>query len=133
MDGEKKDQRYPLYGIDENGKHQDMWAYTDIGPTPTKAFIVEHHDDEAYSSFFHLAVDKRPEYELYNTKSDPYCINNLSGDSEYKQVEKEMKKALFDELKKSKDPRIVGPDKEIFDSYPRYSPMREFPAPDQSL
>ena len=33
------------------------------------------------------------------------------------------------ELKKSGDPRVVGPDKEVFDSYIRYSPMREFPDP----
>ncbi len=123
------DELYPLYGIDENGKHLDMLAFTDIGPTPTKAFIIEHHDDEAYSSFFHWAVDKRPEFELYHTSTDPYCMNNLSGDPAYNKVEKEMKKALFDELKDSKDPRVTGPDKEIFDSYLRYSPMREFPDP----
>ena len=40
-----------------------------------------------------------------------------------------MKKVLMEELKKSGDPRVVGPDKEIFDSYIRYSPMREFPDP----
>jgi len=30
-------------------------------------------------------------------------------------------------LRKSKDPRVVGPDTEIFDSYKRYSKMRYFP------
>jgi uncharacterized sulfatase len=33
------------------------------------------------------------------------------------------------ELEKSGDPRVVGPDKEVFDSYKRYSPMRDFPEP----
>ena len=41
-----------------------------------------------------------------------------------------MKQALLDELKKSEDPRIVGPDPEVFDSYLRYSPMRYFPKPE---
>ena len=40
-----------------------------------------------------------------------------------------MKKVLLNELKASKDTRIVGPEKEIFDSYIRYSLMREFPDP----
>jgi len=35
----------------------------------------------------------------------------------------------MEELKRSEDPRVVGPDKEIFDSYPRFSPIREFPKP----
>lgn len=38
-----------------------------------------------------------------------------------------MKESLLAELKKSEDPRIVGPDIEVFDSYTRYSPIREFP------
>ena len=41
-----------------------------------------------------------------------------------------MKTVLLDELKRSKDTRIVGPDKEVFDSYIRYSPIREFPKPE---
>ena len=45
------------------------------------------------------------------------------------QLEKKMKSVLLKELKKSKDPRIVGPDKEVFDSYIRYSRLREFPEP----
>ena len=40
-----------------------------------------------------------------------------------------MKDALLKELTRSGDPRIVGPDKEIFETYVRYSPIREFPKP----
>ena len=50
--------------------------------------------------------------------------------SENYEIEKELKQALLKELKRSEDPRIVGPDKEIFESYIRYSPIREFPKPD---
>ncbi|MCP4311623.1 MAG: sulfatase [Bacteroidetes bacterium] len=123
------DQLYPMYGIDENGKQQTGWAFTDIDGSPTKSFIIEHHDDEAYSSYFYWAVDIRPEFELFDAQNDPYCLNNLAGNPGCKKIEKEMKKALLKELKASMDPRIVGPDKEIFDSYLRYSPMREFPDP----
>ncbi len=37
---------------------------------------------------------------------------------------------LTEELTCTEDPRIVGPNPELFDTYPRYSPMREFPQPD---
>jgi uncharacterized sulfatase len=124
-----KDGLYPNYGIDENGEQQSGWAFTDIDGSPTKSFMIEHHDDEAYSSYFHWATDIRPEFELFNTQTDPYCLNNLSGDPDYRKIEKEMKKVLLKELKASRDTRIVGPDKEVFDSYIRYSPMREFPDP----
>ena len=85
-----------------------------------------------YFSFedFDLAFGKRPERELYDIIKDPYCLNNLSGKPEYEKIEEEMKMALLEELVRSEDPRIVGPDTEVFDSYIRYSPMREFPKPD---
>ncbi len=124
-----KNELFPLYGIDEQGKHHSEWAFTDIDESPTKAFIIENHADQSVGYFFHKAVSHRPEYELFEVKNDPYCLENLAGIPEYKEVEEEMKHVLFEELKNSKDPRFVGPDKEIFDSYPRFSPMREFPDP----
>ncbi len=121
---------WPVYGIDEDGIHHSEWAFTDIDASPTKSFIVENMEDEEVSNYFHLAVDKRPEFEFFNIKEDPYCLNNLTGEENYSAIEEEMKAVLLSELKKSEDPRIVGPDKEIFDSYIRYSPMREFPKPE---
>jgi uncharacterized sulfatase len=123
------DELFPLYGIDEHGKHHSEWAFTDIDESPTKAFIVENHSIEAIEPFFQLATAHRAEFELFDVNSDPYCLENLAGNPDYLEIEKEMKQVLLEELKKSKDPRIVGPDKEVFDSYIRYSPMREFPDP----
>jgi uncharacterized sulfatase len=67
---------------------------------------------------------------LFDIQNDPFCLKNLAGNKEYVEIEKELKLALLEELKRSEDPRVVGPDKEIFDSYPRFSPIREFPKPD---
>ena len=120
----------PMYGIDEDGIHHSDWAFTDIDAAPTKSFIIEHYKDERIKPFFDLSVAKRPEFEFYNLISDPYCLENLSGDMNYFVTEQEMKNALMKELRKSGDPRVVGPDKEVFDSYLRYSPMRYFPAPE---
>ena len=121
-----------MYGIDENGEHHSDWAFTDIDGAPTKSFIIENREDENIRPFFDWSVAKRPEFEFFNLKSDPYCLVNLVGDSDYSKIEKEMKKVLKRELKRSGDPRVVGPDKEIFDSYIRYSPIREFPNPNGS-
>ena len=123
------DELWPMFGIDENGKHHSDWAFTDIDAAPTKSFIIENMNDEKIRPFFDLAHAKRPEFELFNVKEDPFCLHNLIGDSEYANIEMELKSALINELKKSEDPRIVGPDTEVFDSYIRYSPMREFPKP----
>ena len=123
------DELLPIYGINEEGKQVSDWAYTDIDGSPSKAFIIEHRDDEEIHPYFELAVAKRPEFELYDVQNDPDCLNNLFGHEEFQQIADEMKEALMQELKRSGDPRIVGPDKEVFDSYIRYSPMREFPPP----
>jgi len=121
---------YPVFGIDENGNHISDWAFTDIDASPSKSFIVENYNNEAYKLFFNLATAKRPEFELYQVITDPGCLDNLSGISAFSDIEAEMKTALFDELKISGDPRITGPDKDIFETYIRYSPIREFPKPD---
>lgn len=128
---ETEDELLPMYGIDENGEHQSAWAFTDIDAAPTKSFIIENRQDETIRPYFDLAHAKSPEYELFNIKNDPYNLNNLAGNLEFAALEKELKQALLSELKKSEDPRVVGPDKEVFDSYIRYmGPMREFPKPD---
>ncbi|WP_372935179.1 sulfatase family protein [Mariniphaga sediminis] len=122
------DELLPMYGIDTNGKHHSDWAFTDIDTSPTKSYIVEHHNEKKIKSYFDWAVAKRPEVEFFNIKNDPYCLNNLAGNSKYADIEKKMKDALMNELKKSEDPRVVGSDKEVFDLYKRYiKPMREFP------
>jgi N-sulfoglucosamine sulfohydrolase len=126
-----EDQLYPIYGLDENGKQESGWAFTDIDGSPTKAFIIENHADDAIKSYFQWATALRPEFELFDAQNDPFCLNNLAGYPEYREVEEGMRQALLDELKRSKDTRIVGPDTEVFDSYLRYSPMREFPDPGQ--
>jgi N-sulfoglucosamine sulfohydrolase len=125
------DELLPMYGIDENGKHHSDWAFTDIDAAPTKSFIIEHMNEDIIKPFFDLAHAKRPEFEFFNIKDDPFCLNNISGKEEFAETETEMKSALMEELKTSEDPRVVGPDKEIFDSYVRYSPIREFPIPER--
>ncbi len=119
----------PMYGIDQEGVHHSDWAFTDIDAAPAKSFIIENMANEDIKPFFDLSHNKRPEFEMFDINEDPYNLNNLAGNPEFADVEQELKQALMEELQASKDPRVVGPDKEVFDSYIRYSPMREFPKP----
>jgi uncharacterized sulfatase len=56
-------------------------------------------------------------------------MNNLADDPDYAAIKEELREALLAELRETKDPRVVGPDPEVFDSYLRYSRMRQFPKP----
>ena len=69
-------------------------------------------------------------YELYDIQNDPFCLTNLALHPEFGSISDNMQKALLRELKASGDPRVVGPDEGVFDTYKRYSRMREFPKPD---
>ncbi|UZR97108.1 sulfatase family protein [Chondrinema litorale] len=124
---ENENDLLPMYGIDENGVHHSDWAYTDIDPSPSKSFIVEHHDDEAVRPYFEWAVGKRPEFELYQVSKDPFCLKNLVGKDDYQHIETEMKEVLIQKLLSTKDPRVAGDNPDLFDSYKRYSHMRSFP------
>lgn len=121
---------YPLYGIDDNGIHHPEWAFTDVDAAPSKSFLIENYKDTTIRPYFDLAFEKRPEFELYHINNDPFCLQNLAGNVDNAVIEEELKTVLHDELQRSEDPRLVGSDKEIFESYIRYSPIRIFPEPD---
>lgn len=126
---ENEEELLPMYGVDAVGEYHNGWAFTDIDDCPTKEFIIEQRQDKSVRLSFDLAHAIRPEFELYYVRNDKYCMNNLIGMKEFEKIEAELKEVLLQELEKSGDPRVVGPDTEIFDSYVRYSPMREFPKP----
>ncbi len=125
-----KDELLPMYGIDEEGVHHSDWAFTDIDAAPSKSVIIENWQDDKMKIYFDWAHAKRAEFELFDIEKDPYNLTNLAGNSEFAAIEKELKEALMAELIKTEDPRVVGADKEVFDSYERYSPIREFPKPE---
>jgi len=119
----------PMYGVDENGRYIPDAAFTDIDDCPTKTYIIENFRNDSVAPYFALAHAKRPEFELYDITKDPSCLKNLYWDAEQAQVQDYFMALLKKELRVSNDPRIVGPNKEIFDTYKRYSGMRRFPKP----
>ncbi|OWW26176.1 sulfatase [Zobellia sp. OII3] len=122
----------PLFGLNKNGRYISYGAFTDAVEGPTKTYIIENYNNESIASYFALAFAKRPEFELYHISEDASCTKNLYGGPEHERVQKRLMARLNEELEVSKDPRVVGPDKEIFDSYKRYMIMRQFPKPERS-
>lgn len=99
-------------------------GYADIDGSPTKAWMLENRNEPEVRRLFHLAFEKRPEEELYDITEDPGCLNNLAGKPEYASLRKQLWAKLDSILTVQNDPRAFG--YEIFESYPRYSPMRNF-------
>ncbi|MFW6275686.1 MAG: sulfatase [bacterium] len=124
------DELYPMLGLDENGKYMqnsDASVFTDIAESPTKSFVIENWNNDEIKPFFKRAFLKRPEFEFFDIKVDPFCITNLIDYPEHNDIIQTMKNELFKELENTNDPRVVGPDKEIFDKYTRYSSINKFP------
>ena len=85
---------------------------------------MEHQEDENLRNLFANAFEKRAKEQLYDIKKDPACFIDLANDPAYAKVKNELRKKLDEELSNQGDPRMNG--SEIFDSYPRYSTMRNF-------
>jgi len=101
-------------------------GYFDIDGGPTKMWMIEHRAEAAVAPLFALGFEKRPAEELYDVRKDPACIENLAGRPELASAQTRLRADLERLLREQKDPRLVGPT-DLFDSYPRYSPMRKFP------
>ena len=117
----------PLYGLDETGKYIPDAAFTDIDDCPTKTYIIENHKNDSIARYFELAHGKRSEFELYDIEKDASCLINIFDNPDYREIGEQLLTVLKEELTSTKDPRMVGPDKAIFDSYKRYSRLRQFP------
>ena len=97
-------------------------SFGDIAESPSKTFIIENQNKEGVSKYFHHAVDKKPQEELYNLQDDPQCMNNLLllNKSKYKEIGVKLHNKLFKQLKISHDNRIEG-DVDVWDNYIFYS------------
>jgi N-sulfoglucosamine sulfohydrolase len=107
-------------------------GYHDIDACPTLTLLVAGREDPAIARFFHLAVDKRPEWELFDIRTDPDCLKNLADEPEHGELTARLQEAMERYLRKTGDPRILDGG-EVFETYRRYSPIRKFPPPDAAL
>ena len=96
-------------------------GYHDVDDSPSKRLVMTMKD----SPYFERAFAKRPKEQLYDIQKDPYCIKNIAILPEYEEVLNRLRQQLMANLEEQGDPRFSN--NHVFDSYPRYSTMRNFP------
>jgi len=107
-------------------------GYHDIDACPSLTFLIQHRDDPEFAKYYHSAVDHRPEFEMFDIKSDPACMHNLAYEMGYKAQRRELESRLDSYLKETQDPRVLNGG-DIFETYRRYSSRRAFPMPEHVL
>lgn len=108
-------QRWPA-GVSEGASHP-MNNFPDCDGGPTKHYLMTLKDDPDYGKYYDWSFDQRPQEELYDMDNDPFQLVNLAGNPDYVEIRVELKDKLFQQLKDSEDPRVVGGGEE-FDGYP---------------
>lgn len=101
-------------------------AYRDIDGSPTRSFLVAHHADAVFGKFLHLAVDPRTREELFDIRKDPACLDDLAAKAPFATELERLREAMDRYLTETGDPRM-GPNPDIWETYPRYSRIRSFP------
>lgn len=107
-------------------------AYRDIDGSPTLALLVKQREEPEIADCLSAAVDRRPEAEIYDVVEDPDCFNDLVDSEGFEETGNRLLEQLQAALIKTEDPRILNGG-DIFETYPRYSPVRSFPKPDYDV
>lgn len=106
-------------------------GYHDIDDCPTLRWMIAHRQDPDVAPRFAAAVGHRPAVELYEITTDPDCMNNLAGDPDQAEIQAELASRLAGYLTRTGDLRQTDPAAaDVWETYPRYSPLRWFPTPD---
>jgi len=94
-------------------------VFCDIDGSPTKQYLIQNRDKEKINNYYQMAVEKRPEWELYNIKKDPDCLVNLSRVHEHRSVFKSLSNQMNNYLIQTQDPRMMKDTYELYETYPR--------------
>ncbi|MGB7324452.1 MAG: sulfatase [Rubripirellula sp.] len=109
----------------------DHGGYHDIDDGPTLDEMRNHQDAPENARLLRLATSKRPAEELYDIRVDPGCLNNLASAADAAEIKQDLADRLTQYLTETGDLRQTDPAAgEIWETYPRYSPLRWFPIPD---
>lgn len=127
--GRPNDQGYPVRGIIKGDYlylrnfHPERWpagnpetGYMNSDASPTKTYILNTRRKKGIIEYWQLNFGKRTDEELYQIKSDPFCIHNLAKNESFNDVKNELADKLNQKLTEQSDPRILGSG-DIFDSY----------------
>ncbi len=104
-------------------------AYHDIDDSPSLQFLVANAETSPLDKYLRWSVQKRPAEELYDIRNDPACLVNLADDPAHQAARQELAERLHNFLRRTDDPRVSGRG-EVFETYKRYSRLRQFPQPD---
>ena len=93
--------------------------YGEIDSSPTKTYMMEHRNTHGAAGLAELAFGMRPAEELYDLSSDPHQTVNVAGSTAMAEIQAKLRQRLFDHLKQTRDPRVVGGTVD-WDYYPYY-------------
>lgn len=106
-------------------------GYHDIDNGPTLEWMIQNRGTSEVGKRLSLAVDLRPAEELYDINQDPGCLNNLAESESAAEIQSDLSRQLEAYLSKTGDLRQTDPNRaDVWDTYPRVSSLRWFPAPD---
>lgn len=127
--GRPNDLGYPIRGIIKGdflylmNFETDRWpagnpetGYLNVDGSPTKTQVLQSRRLRDMEYLWDLSFGKRQDQELYNIRVDRECMTNLVNDEDKAALVSELRLQLLSELKKQKDPRVLG-NGDIFDSY----------------
>jgi len=130
--GRPNDWGYPTRGIVKgdylyiHNMAHDRWpsghpytGYMNCDGSPTKTECLKARPISSTYKFWELSLGKRDEYEFFNIKKDPDCVNNLFADLSQRKKINELKTQMIEELKAQGDPRMFGKG-EFFDNIVYY-------------
>lgn len=104
-------------------ENNTRYTLPDEDAGPTKAWLVGAREEAEWKEHFDWVYGKRPKYELYDLKADPFETNNVADESAYAEIREELEKELMTELRETGDPRLIDGG-----SFYETSPMTD-PAP----
>ncbi len=122
----------------------DRWpvgaTYGDIGwyyyPELFRRILAGEERRPGVMAAFTKGTEKRPEFELFDIKNDPGCLENLAGKAAFASVQAELSSRLKAVLEAQGDPRMFGRG-DCFDNSPCFITLdgeaSEPPPPEQRL
>lgn len=129
--GRPQDQGYPIRGIVSDGWllvknfETSRWpagnpetGYLNCDGSPTKSVILDgKRNGPDTAGYWNMSFGKRAQYEMFDTSSDPYCMNNLADRVMFADRRKQLEDRLWSTLEAEQDPRL-GPDPAYFEKMP---------------
>lgn len=105
-------------------------GYHDIDSCPTLDWMIANRSNPSVARLLKFSVDIRPAEELFKIDTDPSCLENLVDCSEHQQELQRHRHLLTAEQERTGDLRHTNfAASHIWETYPRYSPLRWFPPP----